>query len=58
MALTPQEIHAKEFTTKSNKWYDKAEVSEFLDRIVTDYDGMMQENQTLKTQLAEAYANA
>lgn len=58
MALTPQEIHAKEFTTKSNKWYDKAEVSEFLDRIVTDYDGMMQENQTLKTQLAEADANA
>lgn len=58
MALTPQDIHAKEFTTKSNKWYDKSEVTEFLDRIVTDYDGLMQENQTLKTQLAEADANA
>ena len=58
MALTPQEIHAKEFNTKSNKWYDKAEVTAFLDQIVTDYDGLLQENQTLKTQLAEADANA
>ena len=58
MALTPQEIHAKEFTTSRSKWYDKAEVSDFLDQIVTDYDALMQENQTLKTQLAEADANA
>lgn len=58
MALTPQEIHAKEFTTSRSKWYDKSEVSDFLDQIVTDYDALMQENQTLKTQLAEADANA
>lgn len=58
MTLTPQEIHAKEFTTSRNKWYDKAEVTDFLDRIVDDFDSLQQENQTLKTQLAEADANA
>ncbi|SCB87687.1 DivIVA domain-containing protein [Weissella bombi] len=58
MTLTPQEIHAKEFTTSRNKWYDKAEVTDFLDRIVDDFDSLLQENQTLKTQLAEADANA
>ena len=58
MTLTPQEIHAKEFTTSRNKWYDKTEVTDFLDRIVDDFDSLQQENQTLKTQLAEADANA
>ncbi|SUP61211.1 Uncharacterised protein [Weissella viridescens] len=29
MAVTPQEIHSKQFTTRSNKWYDKAEVIDF-----------------------------
>ncbi|KAA8433035.1 DivIVA domain-containing protein [Weissella sagaensis] len=58
MTLTPQEIHAKEFTTSRNKWYDKTEVTDFLDRIVDDFDSLLQENQTLKTQLAEADANA
>jgi len=57
MTLTPQEIHAKEFTTSRNKWYDKTEVTDFLDRIVDDFDSLLQENQTLKTQLAEADAN-
>lgn len=56
MALTPQEIHAKEFTTRSNKWYDRMEVNEFLDQVVTDYDSLMQENAMLKTKLADADA--
>ena len=56
MALTPQEIHAKEFTTRSNKWYDRMEVNEFLDQVVTDYDALMQENAMLKTKLADADA--
>lgn len=56
MALTPQEIHAKEFTTRSSKWYDRTEVNEFLDQVVTDYDALMQENAMLKTKLADADA--
>jgi cell division initiation protein len=58
MALTAQEIHAKEFTTRSNKWYDRAEVNEFLNQVVRDYDALTQENMTLTTKLAEADANA
>lgn len=58
MAVTPQEIHSKQFTTRSNKWYDKAEVTDFLDQIAVDYDNLMQENQALRTKLVEADSNA
>ncbi|KRN31747.1 DivIVA domain-containing protein [Weissella halotolerans] len=58
MPTTPQEIHAKQFTTRSNKWFDKAEVTDFLDQIAVDYDNLLQENQSLRTKLTEADANA
>lgn len=58
MAVTPQEIHSKQFTTRSNKWYEKTEVTGFLDQVAVDYDNLMQENQALRTKLLEADSNA
>ncbi|MBM7617784.1 cell division initiation protein [Weissella uvarum] len=58
MAVTPQEIHSKQFTTRSNKWFDKSEVTDFLDQIAVDYDNLLQENQALRTKLLEADSNA
>lgn len=55
--LTPQEIHAKEFSGRGRN-YDKAEVNEFLDQVVIDFETLTEENKTLKTKLAEADASA
>ncbi|GJM48134.1 DivIVA domain-containing protein [Weissella soli] len=55
--LTPQEIHAKEFSGRGRN-YDKAEVNEFLDQVVIDFETVTEENKTLKTKLAEADAAA
>ncbi|MCT8394741.1 DivIVA domain-containing protein [Weissella soli] len=57
MMLTPQEIHAKEFSGRGRN-YDKAEVNEFLDQVVIDFETVTEENKTLKTKLAEADAAA
>ncbi|MDR3190437.1 MAG: DivIVA domain-containing protein [Lactobacillaceae bacterium] len=57
MALTPQEIHAKEFSGRGRN-YDRAEVNEFLDQVVVDYEALIEENKTLQTKLTEADSNA
>jgi cell division initiation protein len=57
MALTAQEIYSKDFTTRSNKWYDKQEVNDFLKEVTKDYDNLLQDNAMLQTRLAEADSN-
>ncbi|QIL50546.1 DivIVA domain-containing protein [Weissella coleopterorum] len=57
MALTPQEIHSKDFTSRG-RGFDKVEVNDFLDQVVIDFENLINENQTLKTKVADAEANA
>ncbi len=45
--LTPIDIHNKEFK-KSFRGYSEREVDEFLDLLVSDYEGLLRENMDLK----------
>ncbi len=45
--LTPMDIHNHEFK-KSFRGYNENEVDEFLDRIVSDYERVLRENEKLK----------
>lgn len=45
--LTPLDIHNHEFK-KSFRGYDEGEVDDFLDRIVSDYEKVLRENEKLK----------
>lgn len=45
--LTPMDIHNHEFK-KSFRGYDENEVDDFLDRIVSDYEKILRENEKLK----------
>ncbi len=49
--ITPMEIHNREFK-KGFRGYNEAEVDEFLDRIVVDYEKVLRENEKLRDQLA------
>ncbi|AOV08331.1 DivIVA domain-containing protein [Sporosarcina ureilytica] len=52
MALSPLDIHNKEF---SSKWrgYDEDEVNEFLEQVMKDYENLIEENKTLKGELKQ-----
>ena len=50
MALTPLDIHNKEFPTKI-RGYDQDEVNEFLDAIIRDYELLIRENKELRSNL-------
>lgn len=50
MALTPLEIHNKEFPTRM-RGYDQDEVNEFLDQIIRDYELLIRDNKELKENL-------
>ncbi len=50
MALTPLEIHNKEFPTRM-RGYDQDEVNEFLDQIIRDYELLIRDNKELKDNL-------
>lgn len=50
MALTPLEIHNKEFKTKM-RGFDQDEVNEFLDKIIRDYELLMRQNKELSEEL-------
>lgn len=50
MALTPLEIHNKEFGTRM-RGYDQDEVNEFLDQIIRDYELLLRENKEVKSDL-------
>ncbi len=51
MALTPMDIHNKEFT-RSFRGYDEDEVDQFLDEIVEEFERLYKENIDLKDRLA------
>ena len=51
MALTPMDIHNKEFT-RSFRGYDEDEVDLFLDEIVEEFEGLYKENIELKDRLS------
>lgn len=52
MALTPIDIHNKEF---SSKWrgYDEDEVNEFLEQIMKDYENLIDENKNQKNTIEQ-----
>lgn len=50
MALTPLDIHNKEFHVKL-RGYDQDEVNEFLDQIIKDYEALLKENDSLRDSL-------
>lgn len=53
MALTPLDIHNKEF---SSKWrgYDEDEVNEFLEQVMRDYENLIAENKELQNELKQS----
>ena len=53
MALSPLDIHNKEFSSKM-RGYDKDEVNDFLAQIVKDYSSLIKDNEGLKKELADA----
>ncbi|KGP72413.1 DivIVA domain-containing protein [Pontibacillus yanchengensis] len=55
MALTPLDIHNKEFT-RGFRGYDEDEVNEFLDQVIKDYEMVIRDKKNLEekvTQLEE-----
>lgn len=53
MALSPIDIHNKEFTSKF-RGYDEDEVNEFLEQIMKDFENLLEENKTLKGSLKQS----
>lgn len=51
MALTPLDIHNKEFT-KAFRGYDEDEVNEFLDQIIKDMEILIKEKREMEEKLA------
>ena len=51
--LTPKDIQAKEFG-KSFRGFDEAEVNDFLNEIIKDYTALLEDNETLRAELARA----
>ncbi|GGA84035.1 DivIVA domain-containing protein [Ornithinibacillus halotolerans] len=52
MALTPLDIHNKEFT-KAFRGYDEDEVNEFLDQVIKDYEMVIREKKELKEKIEQ-----
>ena len=52
MALTPLDIHNKEFHVKL-RGYDQDEVNDFLDQIIKDYENTLKENDRLADSLQQ-----
>lgn len=55
MPLTPLDIHNREFK-KGFRGYSEAEVDEFLDEIVKDFETMIKENGLLRDELSQLKA--
>ena len=53
MALSPLDIHNKEFSSKF-RGYDEDEVNEFLEQIMKDYENVLNENKELKNSLKQS----
>ncbi|KGX88522.1 DivIVA domain-containing protein [Pontibacillus litoralis] len=52
MALTPLDIHNKEFT-RGFRGYDEDEVNEFLDQIIKDYEMVIREKKGLEAKVEQ-----
>ena len=52
MALTPLDIHNKEFHVKL-RGYDQDEVNDFLDQVIKDYEQALKENERLTDSLKQ-----
>ncbi|MCD5322608.1 MULTISPECIES: DivIVA domain-containing protein [Pontibacillus] len=52
MALTPLDIHNKEFT-RGFRGYDEDEVNEFLDQIIKDYELVIREKKNLEEKVSQ-----
>ena len=59
MALTPEEVVNKRFqSTKFREGYDQDEVDDFLDEVVAEMRRLVEENESLKSELEEAREQA
>lgn len=54
--LTPMDIHNKEFK-RSFRGYNENEIDEFLDQVVSDYEKLCRENDSLKEEVARHQKN-
>ncbi|KGP92789.1 septum formation initiator [Pontibacillus chungwhensis BH030062] len=52
MALTPLDIHNKEFT-RGFRGYDEDEVNEFLDQVIKDYESVIREKKNLEEKVSQ-----
>ncbi|SET84918.1 cell division initiation protein [Salinibacillus kushneri] len=52
MALTPLDIHNKEFT-RTFRGYDEDEVNEFLDQVIKDYEKVIREKKQSEEEVSE-----
>ena len=54
MALSPLDIHNKEFGRSLFRGYDEDEVNEFLEQVLKDYENVLEENKSLKENLKQS----
>ncbi|MHA6258632.1 DivIVA domain-containing protein [Sporosarcina sp. CAU 1771] len=54
MALSPLDIHNKEFGRSMFRGYDEDDVNEFLEQVLKDYENVLEENKTLKSDLKQS----
>ena len=52
MALTPIDIHNKEFT-RGFRGYEEDEVNDFLDQVIKDYEAVLREKKELEEKVEE-----
>ena len=51
MALSPLDIHNKEFGRSLFRGYSEDDVNEFLEQVLKDYENVLEENKSLKADL-------
>jgi cell division initiation protein len=56
MALTPLDIHNKEFPKKTFGGYDRDAVDEFLDQVIRDFEHLIKESDRAKQQVEDLAA--
>ncbi|QUW21811.1 DivIVA domain-containing protein [Sporosarcina sp. Marseille-Q4063] len=54
MALSPLDIHNKEFSRSMFRGYDEDEVNEFLEQVLKDYENVLEEKKTLENSLKQS----
>ena len=54
MALSPLDIHNKEFSRSMFRGYDEDDVNEFLEQVLKDYENVLEEKKTLESSLKQS----